>query len=37
MESNRVRKLYETSSVPTLYVGMGEDLLPSGSTLSMLP
>jgi hypothetical protein len=34
MESNRIRKLYEPSPVPTLYVGLVEDLL---GQVSLLP
>ena len=46
MESNRVRKLYEPSPVPTVYVGMLEDLLGrvplfqcflNGNTTSTIP
>ena len=38
MESNGIRKLYEPSPVPTLYVGRAEDLLGRvlGATLSLL-
>ena len=46
MESNRIRKLYEPSPVPTLYVGLVEDLLGrlplfpcflDGNTTSTIP